>query len=57
MPDHVDEIVRRAADAGVPASTLGESSGDRLVVEGLVDVSLPDARDRWQSAVPEAVAP
>ena len=57
LPAHAPEVLRRAADAGVPASLLGGSGGDRLVVEGLVDLDLADARMQWQSALPEAVAP
>ena len=56
-PDQVEEILRRAADAGIPTALLGGSGGDRLVVEGLFDLSLDEARSRWLSAVPEAVAP
>ncbi|MGH8981162.1 MAG: hypothetical protein ACRDWE_09110, partial [Acidimicrobiales bacterium] len=29
-----DAVIARAADAGVPAVVLGETGGDRLVVEG-----------------------
>jgi phosphoribosylformylglycinamidine synthase II len=57
IPDQVPEVLGRAATAGVPAAVLGESGGDRLIVEDLLDVPLADARNRWQSAVPEAVAP
>jgi len=56
-PDHAPEVLRRAAEAAVPASLLGGSGGDRLVVDGLFDLSLTDARHAWQSAVPQAVAP
>jgi phosphoribosylformylglycinamidine synthase len=56
-PARAPDVLRRAADAGVPASLLGGSGGDRLVIGDLVDVSLDDARTRWQSAIPEAVAP
>jgi phosphoribosylformylglycinamidine synthase len=56
-PDRAQEVLARAAEAGVPAARLGESGGDRLVVEGLVDFPLVAARKRWQSAVPEAVSP
>jgi phosphoribosylformylglycinamidine synthase II len=57
LPAQAPEVLRRAAEAGVPASLLGGSGGDRLVVEGLVDLDLARARTRWQSALPEAVAP
>jgi phosphoribosylformylglycinamidine synthase len=56
-PEQAPEVLRRAAEAGVPAALLGGSGGDRLVVDGLVDLPLADARTRWQSAVAEAVAP
>jgi len=55
LPEHAPAVLRRAADAGVPASLLGGSGGDRLVVEGLVDLDLAEARMHWQSALPEAV--
>jgi len=57
MPEHEQAISDSAAAAGIPASVLGASGGDRLVVEGLVDLSLDEARSSWRSAVPEAVAP
>jgi phosphoribosylformylglycinamidine synthase len=56
-PERAPEVLRRASAAGVPATLLGGSGGDRLVVDGLFDLSLAEARSRWQSAVPEAVAP
>jgi len=57
MPEHEQAILDSAAAAGIPASVLGASGGDRLVVVGLVDLSLDEARSSWRSAVPEAVAP
>jgi phosphoribosylformylglycinamidine synthase len=56
-PDQASEVLRRAEDSGVPAAVLGNVGGDRLVIDGLVDASLVEARGRWQSALPEAVAP
>jgi phosphoribosylformylglycinamidine synthase len=56
LPDAAQEVFRRAGAAGVPASFLGGSGGDRLVVEGLVDVSVADARAAWQAAIPAALA-
>jgi phosphoribosylformylglycinamidine synthase subunit PurL len=55
-PDRAPEVARRAADAGVPAALLGASGGDRLVVEGLVDVGLDEATRRWRDAIPAALA-
>ena len=57
LPDRAPEVMRRASEAGVPAALLGGSGGDRLVVEGLVDLALAEARDRWRSSLPEAVTP
>jgi phosphoribosylformylglycinamidine synthase subunit PurL len=45
----------RASAAGVPVSELGVAGGDRLVVEGLVDVSIDDAVEAWSSALPRAL--
>jgi phosphoribosylformylglycinamidine synthase len=55
-PDAAQEVFRRAGDAGVPATFLGGSGGDRLVVEGLVDVSVEEATAAWRDAIPHALA-
>ena len=55
--DAADEVVRRATEAGVPSSSLGDAGGDRLVVDGLVDVSVADATAAWRDAIPKALAP
>jgi hypothetical protein len=34
---------------------LGRGGGDRLVIEGLVDVSLTEAIDAWRSWLPDAL--
>ncbi len=46
-----DELRRRAAAAGLPLVRLGEAGGDRLVVEGLVDLGLAKATERWRGAL------
>jgi phosphoribosylformylglycinamidine synthase len=48
-------VLRRAEDAGVPAVDLGVAGGDRLVVEGAVDVGLADAERAWRDAIPAAL--
>jgi hypothetical protein len=48
----VVEVTRRAAAAGVAAAALGHAGGDRLVVAGLVDVALADARAAWTGSLP-----
>ena len=49
------EVLARAAAAGVVARILGQPGGDRLVVEGLVDVSVADATAAWRDALPGAL--
>ena len=53
--DRVVEVEARAAAAGVPVSTLGAAGGDRLVVEGLLDVGLAEATEAWRTAIPRAL--
>ena len=50
-----DAVLARAEAAGVPAAVVGRVGGDRLVVEGLVDVSVADAEWSWRSALPAAL--
>jgi len=50
-----DELCARAEQAGVPASVIGRAGGDRLVVEGLVGLSLTEVAASWRSALPEAL--
>jgi phosphoribosylformylglycinamidine synthase len=42
----------KAEAAGVPTQELGTAGGDRLVVQGLIDVSVTDATAAWQGALP-----
>jgi phosphoribosylformylglycinamidine synthase len=53
--DRVDAVVERAAEAGVGVILLGSAGGDRLVVDGLVDLSLAQTRHAWQRALPTAL--
>ena len=52
----VDEILGRAAAAGVPAAVIGTAGGDRLVWTGAFDVALADAETAWRDALPVALA-
>jgi phosphoribosylformylglycinamidine synthase len=52
----VDEILGRAAAAGVPAAVLGTAGGGRLVWTGAFDVALADAETAWRDALPSALA-
>jgi phosphoribosylformylglycinamidine synthase len=51
----LDEVRARVAAAGVDWAALGTGGGDRLVVEGLLDLPLAEARAAWQGALPEAL--
>jgi phosphoribosylformylglycinamidine synthase II len=57
LPDRAGEVLSRAADAGLGATLLGGSGGDRLVVDGLVDLDLSEAKRRWSADLPEVLAP
>ena len=57
LPERTREVLQRATEAGVPATLLGGSGGDRLVVEGLVDLDLAAAKHRWGAVLPEALTP
>jgi phosphoribosylformylglycinamidine synthase len=54
-PAAVDELVSRATAVGVEISALGQAGGDRLVVDGLVDVAVADAVGAWRSVIPSAL--
>jgi phosphoribosylformylglycinamidine synthase len=51
-----EAIVARARSAGLAVSELGIAGGDRLVVEGLVDLALADLEHAWRSTLPERLA-
>jgi phosphoribosylformylglycinamidine synthase subunit PurL len=44
-----------AAAAGVPATRLGATGGDRLVVPGVLDLPLSRLRDAYEGALPRAL--
>ncbi|HEY2564906.1 MAG TPA: hypothetical protein VGI44_14420, partial [Acidimicrobiales bacterium] len=50
--DRPDELIARAIDAQLGAWVLGSAGGDRLVVDGLVDVSLDVATTAWSDRLP-----
>jgi phosphoribosylformylglycinamidine synthase subunit PurL len=45
-------LISRAAGVGVAFRVLGEAGGDRLVVEGLFDVSVAEATEAWRGRLP-----
>ena len=54
-PANVASVIARAHAAGISATEMGRAHGDRVVIEGLVDVSLADATRAWREALPNAV--
>jgi phosphoribosylformylglycinamidine synthase len=54
-PARVDDVVGRAAAAGVPAAAIGTAGGDRLVWAGAFDVGLAEAEGAWRAALPSAL--
>jgi len=46
------ELISRAAEAGVAFRVLGQTGGDRIVVEGLVDVGVAEAVAAWRGRLP-----
>jgi phosphoribosylformylglycinamidine synthase subunit PurL len=54
-PEAAGELEALAGHAGVPATRLGASGGDRLVVPGVCDLALARLRDAYEGAVPHAL--
>jgi len=51
----VEDVLARAAAAGVPAADVGRAGGHRLVARGALDVALADASVAWRDAIPNAL--
>jgi phosphoribosylformylglycinamidine synthase len=54
-PEHVPAVSAACEAAGVRVTVLGPAGGDRLVVDGLVDLSLADAVAVWTDRLPAAL--
>ena len=52
---HGDDVIRAAQSAGVASAKLGRAGGDRLVVEGLVDLTVAAATAAWRGRLPDAL--
>jgi len=50
-----DAVVTAAVGAGVPATVIGRAQGERLVVDGLVDLAVSEVRRAWRAALPLAL--
>jgi len=55
-PGGIDAVTAAATAAGVPVARLGPAGGDRLMVEGLVDLPLAGAVARWHGHLPTTMA-
>jgi len=53
-PADVDAVTGRGLEAGVDVAVLGETGGDRLVVEGMVDLPVPEVVAAWRDPLPLA---
>jgi phosphoribosylformylglycinamidine synthase len=53
--DRVDDVLRAAQGAGVEAARIGEVTGDRLVVSGLVDVPVEQVVRVAEGRMPAAL--
>jgi hypothetical protein len=49
------EVHAQIEEAGIGWVPLGVAGGDRLMVDGLVDVSLADATAAWAGALPQTL--
>jgi phosphoribosylformylglycinamidine synthase II len=56
LPAGDERIAARAATAGLELVDLGVAGGDRLVIEGVVDLGLDEAVSAWRTALPEHLA-
>jgi phosphoribosylformylglycinamidine synthase II len=54
-PEAAADLLELVARAGVPAARIGETGGDRLVVEGMLDLGLDLLRDRYEGAIHRAL--
>jgi phosphoribosylformylglycinamidine synthase len=54
-PGEGDEVAGAAEEAGVEVIRIGTAGGDRLTVEGLLDVALAEAVAAWRGLLPTAL--
>ena len=54
-PAEVAAVRDRAGRASVPVTDLGRAGGDRLVIDGLVEVGVAEATEAWATALPRAL--
>jgi hypothetical protein len=54
--DLVSAVEERAGRAGITAAALGRSGGQRLAIDGMIDLDLSAATQAWRGALPHALA-
>jgi phosphoribosylformylglycinamidine synthase II len=54
-PEHAAAARDVLAVAGVPLTELGEVGGDRLVVEGVLEVPVAELEESWERTIPTAM--
>ncbi len=54
--EQLAEVLRRAAVVDVPLVVLGRAGGDRLVIDGLVDLDVALVTSAWRDHLPAALA-
>ena len=50
--DRVDDLLARASSYGVPATVIGRTGGDALVVEGSFAIGLAELRAAHEGTLP-----
>jgi len=55
-PEKAEALEAAAALGEVPFSRIGETGGERIVVDTLFEVSVEEARERYESAIPRLLA-
>ncbi|HEX9342497.1 MAG TPA: phosphoribosylformylglycinamidine synthase subunit PurL [Actinomycetota bacterium] len=56
VPDHRAELAALAAAAGVPATRVGATGGDHLVIPAVLDLGLDELRDAYEGALERRLA-
>ena len=56
-PATIERITEMAHAARIPATPFGAAGGDRLVLEGFVDLAVTDLEAAWNNALPAAFSP
>jgi hypothetical protein len=52
---NVPELHRRHVEAGVGAAIIGAAGGDRLVIDGVLDLAVDEAVAAWRDRLPHSL--